>query len=131
MPDLVHGFAASLARVEPVWAIDHEAVAVADILISVHDAFGNDDRLRIISAHREGHNFSERWRVWPIVPHAKLEVGRPDKAEKIGLIDVFVRPAGDAGIGRRDVGHGGQEVGSDFVMTKQLAEPAAPVVELR
>src|SRR3989442_9223269 len=58
VPDLVHGFAASLARVEPVWAIDHEAVAVADILISVHDAFGNDDRLRIISAHREGHNFS-------------------------------------------------------------------------
>src|SRR5437879_8074253 len=118
VPDLVHGFVASLARVEPVWAIDHDAVAVADILISMHDAFGNDNSLRIISAHHEGHDPSERWRVWPIVPHAKLEVGRPDKAEKIGLIDMLMRPAGDAGVGRRDVGHSGEEIGSDFVMTK-------------
>src|SRR2546429_5030738 len=118
--NLVHGFAASLARVEPIWAIDHDAVAVADILISMHDAFGNDDSLRIISAHHEGHNFSERWRVWPIVPHAKLEVGRPDKAEKIGLIDMLVRPAGDAGVGRRDVGHSGEGNRGDFGMTKKL-----------
>ena len=84
----------------------------------MHDAFGNDDGLRIIGAHHEGHNLSERWRVWPIVPHAKLEIGRADKAEKIGLVNVLVRPAGNAGVSRRDVGHGRKEVGSDFVIAK-------------
>src|ERR1051326_1151147 len=65
----------------------------------------------------------------PIVPHTQFEIRGTEKTEEVGLVHMLVRPAGDAGVSRRDVGHGRKKVGSNFVISKQFAEPTAPVVE--
>src|SRR5207249_1995253 len=63
------------------------------------------------------------------VPQVNLEVGRAEKAEVVGLIDVFVRAAGHADVGDGQVAHGRAQVRSELVVAEQFAQPAAGVVE--
>ena len=62
------------------------------------------------------------------VPEIKDEIARPDKREVVGLVDVRVRPAGDAGQRLAHVGHHRMLPGRKLVLAVQLHQPAAAVI---
>src|ERR1043165_6025411 len=86
-------------------AVYYPSVYITDVLIAVNYALGDDDRLRIIVAYKQSHYVIIGRRIDPVVPHSHFEGRRPDKAKKIGLIDMLVRPAFHIGLGERDVRH--------------------------
>src|SRR5690242_10869495 len=81
----------------------------------------------IVRAHDERRRATKRFRVLAIVPQPQLEIRWSKETKEVGLIDVFVRAAGDARIRRRDIRHHRKKLCSQSIMTKKLSEPAARV----
>src|ERR1043165_9242004 len=98
--DLVDFLFAAGAAIEAVRAVDHDAVHVADVLITVNDARGYQHRRRIVRAHDERRRATKRLRVLAIVPEPQLEIRWTKKTKEVSLIDVLVRPASDARVRR-------------------------------
>ena len=119
--DFVNAVPALFTHVKSIWAIDHNAILLADVLVSVNNSFRHDDRLRIVFADDERHHVSISFRVRPIVPHAQFEIRRTKKTKQIGLVDVLVRAARHAGISRRDISHYRKEFARHLIVTKHLA----------
>src|SRR5690349_11384744 len=120
-------FFASLATIEPVRAVDHDAVHCADVLITMNHARRYQHGRGIVRAHDERRRATKRFRVLAIVPQPQLEIRWSKETKEVGLIDVFVRTAGDARIRRRDIRHRRKKLCSQSIMTKKLSEPAARV----
>ena len=99
MPDLVHLFALAFARVKTIRAVDDEARNRANILVRMNDSQRHQHRFWIVFADDQRHHVIESFGVTAVVPHSKLEIRRPNEAEKIGLVYVFVRAARDARLG--------------------------------
>src|SRR5207237_81764 len=98
MTNLVNCFLTTLTHIQPVRAINHDAVYRADVLIGMDDAFRNNDRLWIIRADGQRHHVPVSRRVAAIVPHPQFEIGRPKEAKQIGLVDMLVWAASNAWI---------------------------------
>ena len=72
--DLIHLLAPSFAHVKAVRTIDHDAVNITDVLISMHDTFRHQDGFRMIRAHDQRHHVSEGFGLGAIIPHAEFEI---------------------------------------------------------
>ena len=116
VPNLVHRLLLAPALVQPVRAVEDDALDRTDVLVGVDHARRDDqaERGRVTDDLDLFPPVGRRFR--PGVPEVNLEVRRADEAEVIGLVDVFVRPAGDAGLGHRHVGHDRVELGRQFVV---------------
>lgn len=92
-------------REEAIRCIEHNAIDVADILVSMDDSSWNYDG--------NGTGFSKfvftertiRWRFWPIVPEIETKSGGAYKTEQVCLFSVLVGTARDTGFGHRDITH--------------------------
>src|SRR5262249_41258484 len=94
-----------------VRAVENQARLGSDVLISVDDAGRDDDEHRAGSTHDFGLKVPVRGRSGAGVPEGRVEVRGGKKGKKVGLVNMLVRTAGDAGAAQRDIGHGRVEAG--------------------
>src|SRR5438477_2258614 len=76
MPNLINLVTASLTHVQSIWAINYDAVRLADILISMDDALWHDYQSRIVDADHKRHYILVSRRFRPVVPHSQFEIRR-------------------------------------------------------
>src|SRR5262245_34754792 len=130
MPDLIHGILLAWTFVKLIGAVEDQTGFATYVLIGMHYSRRDDHQHRLVDAHHAAPEMAIGLRRRSIVPEVELEVGRADEAEAIGLIDVLVRAASHSGLGHRCVGHHRMVLCRQLVVAKELAEPAAGVVEL-
>src|SRR3989304_1124758 len=121
----VYRFFLAFALEEPVRAVYHEPFALSHIPVGVHDPLGHDHYRGVRLSGYEPHPELVSRGFGPVVPEKYLEVRRPGKAEVISLIDMLVRPPGNARLGKRDVGHYRMVLAFGLVGAEELHEPAA------
>jgi hypothetical protein len=90
-------------------------------LISVYDAGGDDDQHRPILANHFRDVSAVGRRGRPVVPQKNLEIGWAEETKAIGLVEVLVGTARDAGLAFGDIGHYRMKLGRQIVVTEQLA----------
>src|ERR1041385_4198117 len=129
--DLVDFLFAPVAAIEAVRAVDHDAVHVTDVLIGVTPPRRYQHRRGIVRTDHERRHAIKSLRLFPVVPHAQLEIRWSKKTKEVSLIDVLVRSARDARIRRRDVRHHRIKFFCQIIMTKELSQPAARVENSR
>src|ERR1041385_1575235 len=127
---LVDFLFASVAAIETVRAVDHDAVDVADVLIRMDHTRRYQHRGRIIRAHHQRRRATKCFRILAIVPKPQLEIRGTEKTKEVSLIDVLVRSTRDAWIRRRDIRHHRKKLRLQTVVTKKLSQPAARVESL-
>src|SRR5260370_4636195 len=130
MPYLVYRLLAARPLVEPIGAIEDDALVGADILVSMNHAGGDDEQHGVVDSDDFGLMREVGRRFRPVVPEIHLEVGRTQETKTIGLIDMLMRAASDAGLRHGNVRHDRMKLGRQFIVAKQLTKPAARVVEL-
>jgi hypothetical protein len=130
MPDLVHGLFSAGSLVERVGTIEHQACDIAYILICMHHAGRNDYRHGLVGADNIRLTSTVRRRRWTVVPKVKLEVRWTQKAKKVCLVCMFMGPAGNARLSRREVAHDREKLARNLIVAKEFAEPAAGIVVL-
>src|SRR6188508_1703586 len=74
VPDFIDLFVTLRSHVEAIGTVDDDAINLADIPVSMHDAFRNQHRFWIVGAGGQRHHISIGGRVRAIVPHAYLEI---------------------------------------------------------
>ena len=84
----------------------------------MRNAGRDDERHRLVSTDDFRLPGPVCLRLTTIVPQIDLEMGRPDKAKEVGLIDVLVRPARNLWLGQRNVAHHRMKFGRDLIVTK-------------
>lgn len=72
--DLISWLALAFAHIKTVGTVNYHAGNITYILISVNDSARYQYRFRIIVPNDDSHNPIESIRVWPVVPHAELEM---------------------------------------------------------
>src|SRR5258708_690074 len=128
MSYLVNLLFSSGSFVEPVGAVENDALLGPDVFVSVHNAGRDDEQHRFVYADDFGLMSQVCGGFGSIVPEKHLEVGRADETETVGLIGMLMRATCDAGLGHGDVGHDRMKLGRQLIMTKQFAQPTARVV---
>ena len=129
MPDLVHFLLMSLTAVKAVGAVEHPPGDVADVLVGVNHARGDNYHLTVGVAGHQRLFVVQRGRNGAGVPEVYLEIARPDEGETVGLITMLVRTAGNAGERLADVAHHRMVDRWKLVFPVQLDQPAATVFE--
>src|ERR1043165_2596800 len=125
--DLVDFFFASIATIEPVRTVDHDAVHFTDVLIPMNNSRRYQHRRGIVRTNNKRRHTPKRFRVLTIVPESQLEVRRSKKTKKVSLVDVFVRPARDPRSCCRDIRHHRKKLFIQTVVTEKLSQPAARI----
>jgi len=89
--DFVHGLLSSMARIQPIGAVDYPARFATYIPIGMNNPFRDDDHARIVLARYELLPKPVSGGFYPVIPQHKSEGRRAEKTEIIGLIFVLMR----------------------------------------
>ncbi len=129
VPDLVDFFLLTFTGKKLVGGVVDDSVGRANVLVGVNYARGDYSRGHPVLADVDLIFLTVGRRCFPVVPEIEPERGGSQKTEQVGLMDVLVRSPGDPRFGQRDIAHDRVIFGRDFIVPKQLYEPATIVVE--
>jgi hypothetical protein len=125
--DLIRGFLSPGARIKPVRKIEHHAVNRPDILIGVNDTGWNQHGHGILFAGFKPVLVFKRRRIGAIIPEIDAKGRRAGEGEAIGLLSVFMWPAGHTRSCHGNVAHGRSISFGKLVLPEKLDQPSALV----
>jgi hypothetical protein len=124
VPNLVDRFCLVPTRIQLVREVEDGGVFGANVAIGMDDA-GRDDHERGVRG-ADAVGLMTLGVSGPILPKVKFVVAE-DKRKSVGLVDMLVGAACDAGVSDANVAHARQEAIRKFVLAEKLAQPAAGI----